>query len=424
MINFIPILSIIFLVLSIFIGFKQKINMGLISIASAFILGKIGNLTDKEILNSFNSSLFLMLVGISLLFGIAQINGTLKILIKKIISSINGKIIFIPFLMYIIGYMVGFLGAGTIAGFAMVAVFGIPLAKETKINPFLLTSIGQLGAIGGGIVPWAPTGIIGNNLALNANIIENISLSLVFNTLLITLISSFITFILFKGWKLKKINKNFENEVIKFDKEQKITLISILIMTISTVFFSINIGLISFFISAILLLSKIADEKEVFKLIPWNTLILISGVGILINVIIKLGGIHFFALGLTKIMTPNSAPAILALSSGILSWFSSNSGVVMPTMIPTIPIILDTLKAPTSILSGKLLVSAVVNGGAPASLSPFSTGGALVISALSENSFLSTEKESKLIGTLFLISIFQVFLVIFLIWLGVLNIFN
>ena len=72
-----------------------------------------------------------------------------------------------------------FLRSGTITGFALAALFGIPMAKELDADPFLLTTMGQLGSIGGGIVPWAPTGIIGLELAKNANITGNLANTMV-----------------------------------------------------------------------------------------------------------------------------------------------------------------------------------------------------------------------------------------------------
>ena len=43
------------------------------------------------------------------------------------------------------------------------------------------------------------------------------------------------------------------------------------------------------------------------------------------------------ARGLASFMSPMTAPALMGLPSGIMSWFSSANGVVFPTLIPTVP---------------------------------------------------------------------------------------
>ena len=48
----------------------------------------------------------------------------------------------------------------------------------------------------------------------------------------------------------------------------------------------------------------------------------------------KLGGISLISDFLTGLMGPKTATPILAATSGILSWVSSTTGVVMPALFP------------------------------------------------------------------------------------------
>ena len=388
----VSIASLIILVITIVIGFVKKINMGVLALGFSFILGYLGKISASSIIKGFNSSLFLMLVGVSILFGIAQHNGTLNLIVKKLIRLSGKRAWLIPILMYFVIYFIAFLGAGTITGFALAALFGIPMAKELDADPFLLTTMGQLGSIGGGIVPWAPTGIIGLELAKNANITGNLANTMVLNTFLATAFGAIISYIFLKGYKLKA--KELNSEVLKFNKNQKITLVGILCMVIGVAVFKMNIGLLSIFISIILILLKVGTEKEALGSVPWNTILLISGMGILMSLIVKLGGIKLLADILSLFMNEKTVAGILALSSGILSLFSSTSGVVMPTMIPTIPLIVETLGI-AGVVPSALLLSAVINGSSPSGMSPLSTGGAFVMATLSENYELTNEEFSS-----------------------------
>lgn len=411
----VSIISLVILLITIVIGFVKKINMGVLALGFSLILGYLGKVSASNIIKGFNSSLFLMLVGVSILFGIAQHNGTLNLIVKKLIKLSGKKAWLIPILMYFVIYFIAFLGAGTITGFALAALFGIPMAKELDADPFLLTTMGQLGSIGGGIVPWAPTGIIGLELAKNANITGNLANTMVLNTFLATAFGAIISYIFLKGYKLKA--KELNSEVLKFNKNQKITLVGILCMVIGVAVFKMNIGLLSIFISIILILLKVGTEKEALGSVPWNTILLISGMGILMSLIVKLGGIKLLADILSLFMNEKTVAGILALSSGILSLFSSTSGVVMPTMIPTIPLIVETLGI-AGVVPSALLLSAVINGSSPSGMSPLSTGGAFVMATLSENYELTNEEFSSKFKRLFYITMLNMFIVAIFILIG------
>ena len=77
-------LSLFSLAGAIFLGFFRKMNTGLVCIGFALLLGKIAGMADRDIIGGFNYSLFLMLLGVTYLFGLAEINGTLKLLTRKI----------------------------------------------------------------------------------------------------------------------------------------------------------------------------------------------------------------------------------------------------------------------------------------------------------------------------------------------------
>ena len=188
-------------------------------------------------------------------------------------------------------------------------------------------------------------------------------------------------------------------------------------MVVGVAGFSMNIGFLSFLISVILILMKIGTEKESLNSIPWNTLILIAGMGVLMNLVVVLGGIKVLADGLSLLMTPRTSGAILAFTSGVMSLFSSTSGVVMPTMIPTIPIIQESLNLQT-VIPASLLLSAVINGSSPSGLSPLSTGGAFVMASYSEIYELKEDEFAKKFKKLFMLSMINMIAVVVFILLG------
>lgn len=405
----------------IFLGFWKKWNVGILSFGFAMVVGMLVGMPQKEIVAGFNTSLFVVLLGSMFLFSIAQLNGTMDLLAKKLVALSGGRGWTIPIFMYLLGALVSALGPGTIPGFGIVAMFGVPLALAMDADPFLFCTIGQMGAIAGGIVPWAPTGVVGISKAAEAGYTENVALPLFINTLIGTLFVSVLLFILYRGWRVKGNPDGPKwKDLPRFNKNQILTFLTILAMVLCVILLHTDIGLTCFLMACVLIFLKVADIGECVKALPWNTLLLVVGIGVLMNVVITAGGINLLATGLASIMTVRTAPALISLVSGVMSWFSSTSGVTMPTMIPTIPAILEHLGPSASSIPPVLMVSAVTVGSSCAGISPASTGGGLIMASLAGD--LKDHKVdfdyNKMFIKLFLTSMFSVAMAVVFAFIG------
>ena len=151
-------------------------------------------------------------------------------------------------------------------------------------------------------------------------------------------------YILLRGWKLKPTGTIDRNAIPKFNRNQIITLFGILVFIILGIFLGRNIGLIALLVGLVLIFLKVGpQDKDVIKDMSWNTLLLICGVSLLMNVVVVTGGIDLIVNFLSSFMNRYTAKPVMALSAGIMSWFSTTTSVVMPTLIPTIPRILEAI---------------------------------------------------------------------------------
>ncbi|WP_339003000.1 hypothetical protein LDK17_09945 [Fusobacterium polymorphum] len=180
-------------------------------------------------------------------------------------------------------------------------------------------------------------------------------------------------------------------------------------------------GLVSFFLSVILILLKVGDEKAAIKKIPWGVLILISGVSVLMNVTKTMGGIDLLADILSSMMNDKTAPSIIGLTAGLMSWFSSANGVVFPTLIPTVSKIVADIGGNISAIE---LIIAIVGGATVAGISPLSTGGSLILAAYSQETDSTEKDEQNLFAKLFITSFFVVIIITIFAFLGIFKIFS
>ncbi len=190
-------------------------------------------------------------------------------------------------------------------------------------------------------------------------------------------------------WRLKKNPQQLHDlptetsaSITAWSTHQKLTLWSIIILIISTVLFKTDVGFFALLLGCFLTLINAADAKESIKQIPWNTILMVCGVNTLIVLIENLGGLGLLTNLLAKVANPQNVTAVTAFTTGILSAFSSSSGVVLPTFIPLVPGLITKIHGGNPIA----IISSINVGAHLVDISPLSSLGALcVASAIHED---------------------------------------
>lgn len=413
--------SLLILILAIFIGFKRGVNTGLVSIAFAYILGFFVMTEDmglmsgaaakgKPLIAGFSTSLFLILVGMTFLFSIARVNGTLELLARKSSHLAKGNRKLIPLLFFVFSLVLAAIGPGNIAVCALVLPIAMAVGNEEDISSLLMAAMVIAGSNAGGLSPIAPTGIIGTQLAQAAG--YDTSMHVFINMIIAQVILAAVLYIALGGFKLKKDQSTDKVKPAPFDKVQKTTLVVISLVVVAIIGFQAHIGFAAFVGGVILLLLKAADQNKAIAAIPWGTLLLVTGVGVLVNVVTVAGGIDYLTDGLSTFMNSTTAGPIIAIISGLMSAVSSASGVVMPTLITTVPGLVENLDGVT----GPTLITAIILGAHLVTNSPISTLGALAMANAPEN-----EDKQKLFGQLLILGFGGVVFGALLILIGIIG---
>ena len=412
------VVSLLVLVIVVAIGFIQKVNIGFLSIGAAVLLGMAGGMSSKEIVAGFDTSLFVTLVGVTFLFGMASINGTLELISKKIIALVGRKTFLIPILMFFLSAGISALGPGHIAAGILMTTFAVYLALEMKINPFATALYAKLGANAGCASPLSLTGVLAKGLSEPLGY-SGFGVHLFVTTLLSGFVFTLVVYIFYKGYKVNADNPMKLSELPKFNKKQLFTILVMAVLVILCIGFQMDVGTLAFVGAAILVLTGCVDEKKGIKNIPWGTLLMITGVGVLVNVMDTLGGISLISDFLMSVMNKTTSVPIMAATSGILSWVSSTTGVVMPTLYPVAAEIASTIGS-----NYVELISAITATSFAAAISPLSTGGAIILSSYSAAKELEIDEQNRLFKTLFLLSVANVAINVILAALGVFSLYG
>ena len=371
--------ALLLLLLVVVFGFWRKVNVGLLAIAGAAVLGYAsGQFSGKQIIGGFSASLFMTLLGVTLFFGIIQENDCIEFVMRRMVGGFGKQIWMAPVLVFAMGFIVAAIGPGCVPAMAFAAAMAVPLAHETGYHPVMLLVIGNLGTYSGRFSPITPEGILIRSLLEEQGLSISIT-SLILNTLIGNLVLFLIVFAAYKGFRVKASDGiKIECEKEKMRADQVIALISVAVMILLVIFVNMDVGLASFLVSAVLILLRIGDEKKAVGSVPWNTLLLVCGVGVLMNLVISTGGIDMLANSMSSIMTSGTAAGIMGVVSAVMSWFSSAIGVVFPTLIPTVGTIVNNVGGGVQTAE---MVSVIALFASVAGLSPASTGGAIIMGA-------------------------------------------
>ncbi|HEE6017398.1 TPA: SLC13 family permease [Acinetobacter baumannii] len=390
------VLMLMALAVSIGLGYKTKINIGFFTIAFAYLIGCFGmGLKPSEVIELWPVKIFFIILSVTLFYNFALANGALEKLASHLLYKCRKFPQFLPLAIFFAATIIAGLGAGFYTVLAFMAPITLLLCKKTNMNMIIGGMAANYGALAGANFMTSQSGIIFRSLMENTGISSQTAFSYSGGIFVLTLIIPIAVLGIYTLWNRKSNSIVIEDQKHEpFDKKQKQSIFLIILMmsivlvfpilhlvfpdvkTISFLNSKIDIAFLAITFSLISLLMKLADEKKVIALVPWGTLIMICGVGMLIALGVKLGIITTLSEWLANNVPVWVIPVLLCLISAIMSVFSSTLGVVAPTLFPIVPAL-----ALTSGLNPLVLFICIVVGAQSTAISPFSSGGSLIMAS-------------------------------------------
>ncbi len=371
------------LVVAILVSCFTELNVGILALALAWIVGVyVAGMPLNDVIAGFPVSLFLTLAGVTLLFAQAQQNRTLDRIAHRAVRVCRGNAGVIPIMFFVLGCALASMGPGNVSTAALLGPMAMAVAGRAAIPAFLMIIMVGNGAQAGALSPFAPTGVIVNGIMAKIGLAGHEWFTY-WTNLVAHAAVAFGGYALLGGLKLFRSNAvvsiEQKPEDIEFDRSNVITMVVIAALLIGVLFFRVNVGMGAFAGAVILAGVGAADHKDAIKRMPWSVIVMMSGVTVLIALMEDTGGLDLFTAALARLATPGTITGVIAFVTGLISVYSSTSGVVLPAFLPTIPGLIERLGG-----GNPLAIAASMNIGAHlVDLSPLSTTGALCIAAIS-----------------------------------------
>lgn len=235
-------------------------------------------------------------------------------------------------------------------------------------------------------------------------------------TFITAVVVSILIAVYYKGWRVdNSYAGGTKAQLPSFSWQQILSLVGLSIMAVGALFLGWNVGLTGFLIGTVLVVLGCGDEKKAVSGVPCGVILMVLGVGMLMNIVSLSGGIDLLVGALETFTDPRSAYSIMALTAGFLSFFSSGLGVVFPTLVPVCGGLAESIG-----VDGIQMVAMVVIGGTIAGYTPISTTGALIMAGVAQQEDSESRfPQNKLFIELFAVSILNLIVLAVMAALGI-----
>jgi di/tricarboxylate transporter len=384
------VVSLLALLAAIVLSCTSQLNVGLIAMALAWLIGVfVAGFSADAVAAGFPTGLFLTLAGVTLLFAVSEMNGSVDLMARRAMALAQGRAALVPLVLFGIAMTVSSLGPGAVAAVALVAPIAMVLGARYGLSPLAIALMVANGANAGNLSPLSAVGIVANAKMAGVGLGGHEG-KVWFANFAAHLAVGLVAWAVFgrpqpeegtiKAVSTEPPANTPAPEVRVVTRAQWLTIGVVSLWIVAVVALKVHVGFAAFAGAVFLIALGAADEATAVKRMPWSAILMVSGVSLLINVLEKTGGMELFTGLLAALASPATVNGVIAFVTGAISTYSSTSGVVLPTFLPTVPGLVarvgggDPLAVALSINVGSSLVD----------VSPLSTIGALCVAAVTD----------------------------------------
>ena len=387
------IISIVVLLVVFVVGTFRPVNLGAVALVATFGVGLlIAHENFDKAISGFPISVFVLLVGVTYLFGIAAVNGTIEWLVTSAARLVRENRAVIPWALFLLAAIPTTAGAAGPAGVALLAPIALRMSERYRLDPRLTGLMVVNGSNAGNFSPINVLGAIVNSTA-QRNGLAISPTGLWLGNLLFSLALGAAVFVTFGGLALireRNTDRGAEEEVPDDEPAEPAsgdersvpalvaTLVAIVVVACGALVFGQDIGMLALIAAVALHLVFPRSSKGAPGKISWNTVLLICGVVTYVALLQRMGTVKMIGDSVAGISTPLLAALLLCLIAAVTSAFASSIGV-LGAMIP--------LAAPFLLGGGVGATGAVIALSISATAvdaTPFSSIGALTVASAPE----------------------------------------
>jgi di/tricarboxylate transporter len=404
------------LVVLFVVGTLRPVNIGALALIATFLVGTLVVHEDTgDLLAGFPANLFVLLVGVTYLFGLATVNGTLEWLVDKATGLVGDRPALVPWIIFWFSAIPSTLGALGPASVAMLTPLAMRMGERYGVDRRMTALIVMNGSGLGNFSPLNALAAIVRQVS-NDNGLEVSASALFLGNAAISLLLGVAAYVIFGGVELIRKGSGIkDNDVSAVSVgpgaaadpgpgslrghngalgtassspgagtavapraglriDQWATLLVIVGVAVGALVFDIEIGFLALTAAGLLHLMFPTRFVGSEKHIVWPVVLLICGVVTFVGLLQRNGTVDFVGEAVAGLGTPLLAAFLLCLAAAVTSAFGSSAGLLGVLIPLSVPLLATGEIGVTGMIVALAISATVVDA------TPFSSVGALILS--------------------------------------------
>ncbi|MEV0049310.1 SLC13 family permease [Saccharopolyspora shandongensis] len=378
-------LSLVTLIAVFVTATTTPVNMGLLAFVAAFLIGALSGVSLDDVLGFFPGDVFVLVVGITLLFGVARVNGTIDLVVAASLKLVRGRRWAIVWLMFALAAVL--MALGSVLAVGMLAPIAMPIAARYRISPLLMGMMLSHGALSAAFSPITVYGAFTSGMVAKAGL--DVGPFVLFAVPFVLNVAFAVVLFLVLGRGLLRRDDEQVSAIDEIDAgggggtavlrkvevtpRRILTLSGMAVLLITTGVFGVDVGVTAFVIGASLLLVSPHRHKDSMGDVAWSAVLLVCGMLSYMAVLKENGTLALLGEAAAALGSPLLAALLLCFAVAILSAFGSSIGTLGIALPLAIPLLGMGDIGAVGFIVALGFCSTVVD------VSPFSTNGVIVL---------------------------------------------
>jgi di/tricarboxylate transporter len=133
------------------------------------------------------------------------------------------------------------------------------------------------------------------------------------------------------------------HESAPLERRHWLTALGIAVLIVAVAGFKQDVGMIALLVATALVLLRAVDEGKAIQRMPWGVILMVTGVTVLVVMLQRTEGMTLITNAIAGVSSPATIEAVVGFGTGLVSVYSSTSGVVLPAFLPLVPELAERL---------------------------------------------------------------------------------
>ena len=381
--------GIVGLVVVFLIGTLRPINLGALALVMMFVHGTIYGQSVQDMYQGFPVDLFVLLAGVTYLFGVASNNGTLARIVEGVTRLVGDRRTLIPWSVFIIAALPTMAGALTATSVALLVPISLRLARRYDIAPHMIGLMVAHGAMCGNFSPLNAVAAVVHQ-ALASNGLQISAAALFFGNVAYNVGLGVIIYMFFGRLPFTRrepghpiSNGQVDATITQLPAGPRVahiwTLLAIVGVASAALTFRLNMGFLALGAAALLHLAFPASSGEADKKIAWGVVLLVCGVVTFVAALQRYGTIDVVGQSIAGVNPALVAGLLICAVAAITSAVASTLGILGAMTPLAVPLMNRGEISMTGLIIALAISATVVDS------TPFSTAGALAVASADDD---------------------------------------